>query len=171
MDRFLDQLASQARSRPQPTLAERAVATARELGRREGRREDDGTVLIERRPDSPPIDPYSLELYLDALVKKLNRSAAYVANEPRTKGRRQAAVHMRLNPDGSLKSFEVVNPGDQQAEIAHIRQVVERAVPFSAFPPDLRRSAASLGMTICILPPGADGGGFGFSRLPPGRSC
>ena len=82
---------------------------------------------------------------------------------------RLAAVHFRINPDGSLKTFKVLNAGDQQEEIAFIKSVVERAVPFAAFPPDIARSARSLGMTICIQP--GDGGGFGFSRVADGSSC
>ena len=168
MNRFLDELAGQAKA--QPSLTQRSLATAREMGRQQSRQEAEGSVQLERIPGSPPVDPFSLELYLDALVKKLNRSAAYVRNDPRNKGMHNASVQFRINPDGSLKNFKVVNAGDQQDEIAFIRSVVERAVPFSAFPRDLAQSAGSLAMTICILP-GSSDGGLGFSRLPPGQSC
>lgn len=176
MNRFLDELSSEAKARPQPNLAERSMAMAREIARegvRDGgsRRRDDSGELVERIPDSPPVDPFSLEFYLDALVKKLNRSASFVKNDPRTRGIHGAAVEVRLNPDGSLKSFKIVQAGDQQEEIAFVRSVVERAVPFAAFPPDIVKSARSLALMICIQPAGLGGDGFGFTRRPEGSRC
>lgn len=168
MNQFLDELAQQAKARP--NLAQRSLAAAREMGRQQVQQEATGSVQLERLPGSPPVDPFSLELYVDALVKKLNRSAAYVRNDPRSKGVRNASVQFRINPDGSLKDFRVVNAGDQRDEIAFIKSVVERAVPFAAFPRDIAQSAGSLGMTICILP-GSGDGSLGFTRLPPGQHC
>ena len=170
MKRFLDELEAEARAAPKPSLAQRSLAQASELGRQQARREEQGLVMLERRPDTPPPDPFSLDLYLDGIVRRLNRSAAFVRNDPRTKGVRAAAVQFRINPNGSLKSFTVLNAGDQQDEIAFIRSVVERSIPFAAFPPDIDRAARSLGVTICIQP-GRGGDGFGFTRLPNGRAC
>lgn len=169
MKRFLNDPAP--RARPAPTLADRSLAMAHQLGREIGRQEDEGSALIERIPNSPPVDPFSLEMYLDGLVKKLNRSASFVQRDPRARGVKAATVHVRLNPDGSLKSFEILKAGDQQLEIAFVRGVVEQALPFSPFPADLRKSAQSLSMHICIQPPGSGGGGFGFTRNPGGRGC
>ena len=169
MQRFLDELETQARTAPKPSLAQRSLAQAAELGRQQARRDEQGLLMLERRPDTPPPDPFSLDLYLDGIVRRLNRSAAFVRNDPRSRGVRPAAVQFRINPNGSLKSFAVLNAGDQQDEIAFIRSVVERSIPFAAFPPDIDRAARSLGVTICIQP--GHGGGFGFTRLPDGRSC
>lgn len=182
MDNFLDELASEARSKPRPRpqaapdLAERSLAMAREAGRqpaREGSRspQHDPAQLVERIAGSPPIDPFSLDFYLDSLLKKLNRSAAFVKNDPRSRGVQPAAIEVRINPDGSLKSFTVTRTGDQQAEIAFVKSVVERAIPFAAFPPDIVRSARSLGLMICIQPTGSNNGGFGFTRRPEGSGC
>ena len=179
MNNFLDELASDAKARqakPKPDLAERSLAMAREHTRealRDGsrNRQDALSDLIERIPDSPPVDPFSLEFYLDSLVKKLNRSASFVKNDPRSRGVQAAAIEVRINPDGSLKSFTVTRSGDQQAEIAFVKSVVEQAVPFSAFPPDIVRSARSLGLMICIQPTGSGNGGFGFTRRPEGSGC
>jgi len=171
MDRFLEELAAQPRAAPRPTLAQRSLAMAREDARQQARREETGTALLERRPNSPPPDPFSLDHYVDGVIKRLNRSAAYVRNDPRAKGVRPAAVQFRLNPDGSLKSFTVLNAGDQQEEIAFVKSVVERAIPFAPFPPDIDRAARSLGVTICIQPGSGSGSGFGFTRLPDGRGC
>jgi len=178
MDNFLNDLARDAKKPPPPppTLAERSMAMAREIGReqmRESRGRSSSSLedLVERIPNSPPVDPFSLEFYMDALVKKLNRSAAFVKNDPRTRGIRNASIEVRLNPDGSLKSFKVVNAGDQQDEIAFVKSVVERAIPFSAFPPDIVKSAKSLALMICIQPPSLGGGSFGFTRRPDGSGC
>jgi hypothetical protein len=169
MNRFLEDLGSTPKNAP--TLAQRSLAMAREVARQDARRDEAENAVVERLPNSPPIDPFGLELYMEALIKKLNRSAAYVKNDPRAKGVKMAAVQVKLNPNGTLKSFKILNAGDQQDEIAFVRQVVEQAVPFAAFPADIQRSAKSLSMLICIMPPRAGGGGFGFTRHPDGRSC
>ena len=169
MDRFLTELGGPARSREPPTLAQRSLAMAREAGREEARRDDSGTAVVERRPDAPPPDPFSLELYMDSLVRRLNKSASFVRNDPRGKGMQKAAVHFRINPDGSLKSFAVLQEGDQAAEIAYVRSIVERSLPFARFPPDIDRAARSLGVTVCIQPASSTGG-FGFARME-GNRC
>ncbi|WP_291853114.1 hypothetical protein [Accumulibacter sp.] len=169
MNRFLDELAAEARATPQPSLAQRSLAQARDLGRQRAQRDAEGSMLLERRPDTPPPEPFSLDLYVDGIVRRLNRSAAFVRNDPRSRGVKTASVQFRINPNGSLKSFTVLNAGDQQEEIAFIRSVVERSLPFAAFPPDIDRAARSLGVTICIAP--GHGSGFGFSRMADGRHC
>lgn len=159
MNRFLDELDKA----PRPTLAERSLAMAREQAKEIARQDETGAASLELRPNAAPPDPFSLSMYVEGLLKRLNRSASFVKNDPRTKGVKTASVQFRINPDGSLKSFEVINEADQAGEIAFIRSVVERAVPFAPFPADIDKSARSLTMTICIRPAGS-GGGFGFSR-------
>lgn len=169
MNDFLNELASEAKAKPTPTLAQRSLAMAREDARQMVRQEKSEMLSVERRPNSPDPDPFSLELYFEGLLKNLNRSSAYVKNDPRSKGVRQAAVQFRINPDGTLKSFVVLNAADQGEEIAFIKAVVDRAAPFSPFPPDLNRSARSMAVRICIMP--ARGGGFGFSKSGDGQGC
>lgn len=169
MDGFLNELAGQAQATPKPTLAQRSLAMAREQGRQMAAQDEAGEAMLERRPNGPPPDPFSLEMYMDGLVRRLNRSAAFVRNDPRSKGVRSAAVQFRLNPDGSLKSFVVLNAGDQADEIAFIKSVIERSLPFSPFPPDIDKAARSLGVTICIQPGSGGGSGLGFSRMSGSR--
>lgn len=169
MNDFLNELASEAKAKPKPTLAQRSLAMAREDTRQMARQEKSELLTIERRPNSPEPDPFSLELYFEGLLKNLNRSSAYVKNDPRSRGVRTAAVQFRINPDGTLKSFVVLNAADQGDEIAFIKAVVDRAAPFSPFPPDLNRSAKSMAVRICIMP--SRGGGFGFSRAGDGQGC
>ena len=169
MNDFLNELASEAKAKPKPTLAQRSLAMAREDARQTARQEKSELLTLERRPNSPEPDPFSLELYFEGLLKNLNRSSAYVKNDPRSRGVRTAAVQFRINPDGTLKSFVVLNAADQGEEIAFIKAVVDRAAPFSPFPPDLNRSAKSMAVRICILP--SRGGGFGFSRAGDGHGC
>ncbi|THF60451.1 hypothetical protein [Pseudothauera rhizosphaerae] len=165
MEKFLDELART----PQPTLAQRALAMAREQGRQMARQDASEEALLEARPNAPPIHPFSLESYLNGLLRRLNQSAAFVQRGKGDPGVQPAAVRFRLNPDGSLQGFVVLNAGDQAAEIAFIKAVVERSVPFSPFPPDIDRAARSLGITICIRP-GSGDGGLGFTRMS-GNRC
>jgi len=169
MNSFLRELDGQARQAPD--LAQRSLAMARDIGRQQAATEKEGSEVLERVPNSPPVDPFSLEMYLDSLVRKLNRSAGFVRNDPRGRGLKVAAVEIRLNPNGSLKSFKVLNAADQQDQIAFVRSVVEQSVPFSPFPADIGKSAKSLAMVICIMPANASGGGFGFTRNPGARGC
>lgn len=169
MKNFLDELGVQARVRPKPTLAQRSLADAREYGRQLAQQDATERLTLEPRPNAPPPDAFSLEMYVDGLLKRLNRSASLVRKDPRSNGVRAAAVQFRLNPDGSLKSFVVLNAADRAEEIDFIKSVIERSLPFAAFPPDINRAARSLAMTICILP--ARESGFGFSRATAGRGC
>ena len=168
MDGFLNELSEQAKARPKPTLAQKAITSAREQGRQMARQDDREEALLELRPDGPAVNPFSLEMYLEGLVRRLNRSAGFVRNDPRSRGVRPASIQFRLNPDGSLKSFVVLNAGDQAEEIEFIRSVVQRAVPFSPFPPDIDKAARSLGVVICIRP-GIGEGSLGFTRMEGGR--
>ena len=165
MNRFLDELDKA----PRPTLAQRSLAMAREQAQEMARQDEAGAASLELRPNAEPPDPFSLSMYVEGLLKRLNRSAAFVKKDPRSRGVKAASVQFRINPDGSLKSFVVLNEADQAGEIAFIRSVVEQAIPFAPFPADIDKSARSLTMTICIRPAGS-GGGFGFSRAS-GRHC
>jgi hypothetical protein len=171
MNDFLRELEGQAQARPHPDLAQRSLSMAREFARQQGKQDREGSEILELLPNAQPVDPFSLEMYLDALVRKLNRSAGFVRNDPRSQGIKKASVQVKLNPDGTLNNFRIVNAGDQQDRIAFIKAVVAQAVPFAPFPSDLKRSASALNMVICIQPAGGSGGGFGFSRLPEGSGC
>ncbi len=178
MKKFLREL--DGRGKAGHDLAQRALAMARvgglqpalpESGAERGDRDATGSVMLERIPNSPPVDPFSLEMYLDGLVQKLNRSSAFVKRDPRRRGMQTATVSIRLNPDGSLQSFKVLNAADQQDEIAFTQSVFEMAAPFPAFPPDIRKSARALAMNLCIQPAYAGASGSGFTRSPDGRRC
>ncbi|MDP2883137.1 MAG: hypothetical protein Q8N89_16345 [Azonexus sp.] len=170
MNRFLDELDHTAKTAPKPTLAQRSMAMAREEAWKQAREESSGSALLELRPNATPPDPFSLEMYLEGMLRRLNRSAGFVKNDPRAKGMRPAAIEFKINPDGSMNSFKVVNAGDQADEIAFVKAVVERSIPFSPFPADLDKAARALTMRICILPAGSGEGGFGFTRAS-GRAC
>ncbi len=167
MDGFLEELADDARRKPAPTLAQRSLAMAREVAREMARSDEAGEALLELRPNAPAPNAFSLELYLDGLVRRLNRSADFVNRERRNPGVGTAAVQFRLNPDGTLKSFVVLNAADQADEIAFIKAIVERSIPFSPFPPDIDKAARSLGVTICIRP--GRNSEPGFTRMQGGR--
>lgn len=85
MNRFLDELESEAKAAPRPTLAQRSMAIAREQARQMARQDQSGEATLELRPNAVPPDPFSLEMYVNGLIKRLNRSAAFVKNDPRSK--------------------------------------------------------------------------------------
>ena len=95
-----------------------------------------------------------------------------VKNERRAQGAHVAAVRVVVNQDGSMKSFRVLWAGNQQAEIAYIKAVMDQAAPFPVFPSDIRSATDSIVLQICILP-GRYGGGSGatFTRMSKGQSC
>ena len=169
MDKFLNELGAQAKPTSGQELSKKALAMARQMGRS---MDEDGADS-ESKPatgNGKDIEPYSLAMYFDAFIRKLNRSAAFVKNEKRASGSHKALVEIALNADGSLKSYRVLRSGDQAAEIAYIKSVVERASPFSAFPPDIRRAVDSLSINMCIRP-ADDGSGGGFSRSYGDQDC
>jgi len=170
MNQFLNGLAAKPRPATGPDLAQRALAMARQLGRTpldQGTDETAGTLV----GNGKAIEPLSWEMYFDAFLRKLNHSAAFVPR-PRDEvgGDHKALVAIALNADGSLKDYRVLRSADQRAEIDYVKQVLERAAPFSAFPPDIRRATASLTILMCIYPP-HEGWGGGFSRSFGGQDC
>ena len=169
MRRFLEELPP-SKPRTGRELAQEAIVTARTLEKRI--EPDDEAAEIAQRLRDAKVEPLSIELYYEALFRKLNRSAEMVKNKAKESGSRVAVVRAVLNADGSLKSFTVLQAADQQLEIAYIQSVVERAAPFPAFPPDIRKATDVLILQICIQPPrsGLSGGAF-FSRTSRGQGC
>jgi hypothetical protein len=171
MDRFLADLAAETRPLPGQALAQRALAMAGSM-RMPAPAVDDEAREIERRLIDAAVEPFSLEMYFDALFRKMNRSAAMLSHERRARGAKVAAVRVVLNQDGSLRSFQILRAGDQQAEIEFIQAVVAQAAPFSAFPPDIRGATDALVLLICIRPAAwGNGGGGMFTRMADGQDC
>ncbi|MDD5250676.1 MAG: hypothetical protein PHY45_16990, partial [Rhodocyclaceae bacterium] len=170
MNQFLDELAAAVRPPPGRTLAQRALAMAGAL-RAPVPATDAESQEIERRLRDAKVEPFSLEMYFDALFRKMNRSAGMLGHGQRRKGANAAAVRVVLNRDGSLRSFEILRAADQQAEIAFIQAVVAQAAPFAAFPPDIRGATDTLALLICIRPNGWGGGGGMFTRMADGQDC
>lgn len=160
-------------STPQPALsgselARQALAMARGMG---SQFEDGGTDAISTRQEGKgsDVEPLSLQWYFDSFITKLNRSARFVKREPGAKGQRKALVEIIINRDGSLREYRILRAADQQAEISYIQAVVDRAVPFAAFPPDIKQKTDTLSLRICIHPPDEAGSGFGFTRTGGGN--
>ena len=169
MRRFLEELLP-SKPRSGRELQQEAIATARNLEKRV--EVDDEAETISKRLRDAQVEPLSIELYYEALFRKLNRSAEMVKNKAKESGSRVAVVRAVLNADGSLKSFTILQAADQQLEIAYIKSVVERAAPFPAFPPDIRKATDALILQICIQPPrSGPGGGTFFSRMSRGQGC
>lgn len=171
MSRFLNELAEEARPPSGRELAQRALAAARHLHSDEPAQDEESSQIMRRLVDAR-IEPFSLEMYFDALFRKMNRSAAMIGNEKRHMGLSTAAVRILLNQDGSVKSFKILRAADQQAEIDFIQSVVDQAAPFPVFPADIRNATDVLALLICIRP-GSTGGANGatFSRMGEGQAC
>lgn len=144
-------------------LAQRALAMARSMG---SSADDGGTDAESTRQEGRggDVEPLALQWYFDSFISKLNRSARFVRRAPPPKGQRAAQVEIIINRDGSLREYRIVQAADRQIEIDYIKSVVDRAVPFAAFPPEISKHTDTLSLDICIQPPGDPGGGFGFSR-------
>lgn len=170
MNHFLNELSAQSKPSSGTELARRALAMAKTLGREDEK--NDEMAEITQRLRAANIEPLSLELYFEALFRKLNRSAAMVKNDAHDTGKQIAEVRVTLNPNGSVKSFTILNSADQQAEIAYIKSVVDRAAPFPMFPADIRSATDKLILQICIHPERFGGGnGAQFTRMSRGQSC
>lgn len=173
MNQFLDELKTPPPAPPKPPskgaeLSRQALASAREEGRRLAQQGD--VSGVESSLDNKTVEPFSLQMYFDAFVRKLNQSSAFVKNDPRARGSRKALVQIVLKPDGTLKSYRVIRAADQQVQIAYIKQVIDLASPFSAFPQDIRRAMESFSVLICIYPP-REGEGGGFTRSFGSHDC
>jgi hypothetical protein len=170
MNRFLNELDTEAKPATGKALAQKALAMARTLVT-QGEGVDEAAEIMQRLR-AANVEPLNIELYYEALFRKLNRSAEMVKNKSKEAGSRVAVVRVVLNPNGSVKSFKVLQAADQQSEIAYIKTVVERAAPFPAFPPDIRKATNEMILQICIQPKrtGPGGGAF-FSRMSRGQSC
>ncbi|MEK6663796.1 MAG: hypothetical protein AABY73_08010 [Pseudomonadota bacterium] len=170
MNRFLNELGTQSKPPSGTELARRALAMAKTLGRQDEK--NDEMAEITQRLRAANIEPLSLELYFEALFRKLNRSATMVQRNAYKAGSQVAEVRVTLNPNGSVKSFTILHSADQQAEIAYIKSVVERAAPFPVFPADIRSATDKLILQICIQPSRfGEGTGAQFTRMSRGQSC
>ncbi len=169
MDKFLNGLSAPSKPPTGAELSQRAIAMARQA--EQSPQEDaEDTASSPLTANGKAIEPFSLEMYFDAFVRKLNRSAAFVKNVPRARGFHKALVQISLNSDGSLKSYRVLRSADQEEEIAYIKSVIDQASPFSAFPPDIRKAKDSLSILMCIYP-AHEGEGGGFSRSFGAQDC
>ena len=167
MDNFLNELAAEAKPQRGKELAAQALDSARQSEKNSvAEVNPDSNEQQRAGPARKSVDAFSMEMYFDAFLTKLNRSAAFVKKETRKSGYRKALVQILLKPDGTLKSYEVLRSGDQEIEIAYIKSVVDRASPFSAFPRDIAGAAQVLSIFICITPSSVDGTGS-FSRASP----
>ena len=170
IDEFLNpQPAPRPRQLSGRELASRALAMARSLPPAD----PDPTEMqqqLQQNANLARVEPFSLEMYFDALYRKLNRMAPMAGRPPGERGRHAAAVRVMLKPDGSVQSFRVLWAADQQAEIAYVSHLFEIAAPFAPFPVDIRNATQSLILQICIMP-GSGSGDALFSPMANGRTC
>lgn len=172
MNRFLDDLAAKAKPRTGRELSQDALSQVREMERYrpQANAEGEGESAGQAPTAGKSVAAFSLEMYFDAFIRKLNRSAAFVKNDPEKNGLRKALVQISLHPDGTLKSYRVLRSADQQVQIAYIKRVLDLASPFAAFPPDLVDARGSLSILMCIYTT-RGGEGSGFMRSAGAQDC
>ena len=88
MDDFLNELATEPKP-PTPTLSQRAMAMARAIGRQQEHEEEESE---QQSANARVVEPFSLQMYFDAFIRKMNQSAAFVKREPGTLGSHKALV-------------------------------------------------------------------------------
>jgi len=166
MDNFLNEL------KPPPKagtdMAQQALAMARQMGRQPQATDEETS---EQASSSKAVEPFSLQMYFDAFIRKLNQSAAFIKDDPSSRGIHKALVKITLNPNGTLKSYRILRVGDQQKQIAYIKRVIDLASPFSPFPTDIRDAMGEFSVFICIYPAREGEGGGSFLRSSGGAEC
>lgn len=171
MSRFMEELAAENAPVAGRELARRALAMARTMTVPPLDPEEDARAVLQRLA-AARVSPFTLDMYFDAVFRKMNRSAEMIGRRQRGHGTKAAAVRVVVNADGTLKSFRILYAADQQAEIDFIEAVVRQASPFPVFPADIRSATDTIVLNICIRPgmQGDSGGGL-FSRMGEGERC
>lgn len=170
MDNFLNELKPATPPPPKTgtELAQQAFAMARQIGRQPQATDEESA---EQATSSRAVEPFSLQMYFDAFIRKLNQSAAFIKDDPSSRGIHKALVKITLNPNGTLKSYRVLRVGDQQKQIDYIKRVIDLASPFSPFPADIRDAMGAFSVFICIYPAREGEGGGSFLRSSSGSEC
>jgi hypothetical protein len=170
MDNFLNELKPATPPPPKTgaDMAQQALAMARQIGRQPQASEEDSA---EQATSSRAVEPFSLQMYFDAFIRKLNQSAAFIKDDPSSRGIHKALVKITLNPNGTLKSYRILRVGDQQKQIAYIKRVIDLASPFSPFPADIRDAMGAFSVFICIYPAREGESGGSFLRSSGGAEC
>ena len=78
-------------------------------------------------------------------------------------------IAKRYAPDANLVPV-VDDDGLPLEHAARAKRVVERASPFAAFPPDIRKERDSMSIRMCVYP-AREGEGGGFSRSWGSQGC
>ena len=171
MNQFMNEITEEARPPSGAVLAQRALTMARNMHSPEPDEDAESKQIMRKLMDAN-VDPFSIEMYFDALFRKMNRSATMIGNEKRHMGLSTAAVRILLNKDGSVRSFKILRAADQQAEIDFIQAVVDQSAPFPMFPPDIGKATDAVALLICIRPGlSGDSSGATFSRMGGGQAC
>lgn len=169
MKRFMQELEEENRPPTGQELAQRAKTMAREMRAPPDPDAEEARSIMNRLYQAH-VEPFTVEMYFDALFRKMNRSAEMIGRQQHERGTKVAAVRVTLNADGSLRSFRILRAADQQNEIDFIKAVVHQASPFPAFPSDIRTATDTIILNICIRPGGFSDGSM-FSRMGAGEEC
>lgn len=103
-------------------------------------------------PGVPNGDSTTLEQarvnYQDMVASLLARAKRYPERALRRRMTGDGTIRIEISSDGSLAEFNIVESTDSPILDEELKAMVDRAAPFPAFPPDLRRQSLALVVPI-----------------------
>jgi len=78
----------------------------------------------------------------------LARAKRYPERALRRRMTGDGAIRIEIASDGSLAEFNIIDSTDSPILDEELKAMVDRAAPFPAFPPDLRRQSLALVVPI-----------------------
>ncbi len=82
--------------------------------------------------------------YQDMVASLLARAKRYPERALRRRMTGDATIRIEIAADGSLSEFDIIQSTESPILDEELRAMVERAAPFPAFPPDLRKQSLAL---------------------------
>lgn len=86
--------------------------------------------------------------YQDMIASMLARAKRYPERALRRRMTGEGTVRIEIASDGSIAEFNIVESTDSPILDEELKAMVDRAAPFPAFPPDLRRQSLALVVPI-----------------------
>ena len=86
--------------------------------------------------------------YQDMIASLLARAKRYPERALRRRMTGDGTIRIEISSDGSLAEFNIVESTDSPILDEELKAMVDRAAPFPAFPPDLRRQSLALVVPI-----------------------
>lgn len=86
--------------------------------------------------------------YQDMVASLLARAKRYPERALRRRMTGDATIRIKIAADGSLSEFDIIQSTESPILDEELKAMVDRAAPFPAFPPDLRKQSLALVVPI-----------------------